>query len=92
MRRHIVSNAFAELTAARGHAPPPPEVCDAIADRFNELHEAELYMFPGAHETLDRLKELDAKMAELKRLEVEAIILCNDDLAIEHAASRQLRP
>ena len=62
-RRHIVASAFAELTAARGHAPPPPEICDAIADRFNELHEAELRMFPGAHETLDRLKELGVRLA-----------------------------
>src|SRR5579862_2338105 len=62
-RRHIVANGFAELTAARGHKPPPPEICDAIADRFNELQHAELRMFPGAYETLDRLKELGVKLA-----------------------------
>jgi putative hydrolase of the HAD superfamily len=62
-RRHIVANAFAELTKARGHAPPPPEICDAIADRFNEVQHAELRMFPGAHETLDRLKELGVRLA-----------------------------
>src|SRR5207302_7018984 len=62
-RRHIVSNAFAELAASSGHAPPPREVCDAIADRFNELQRAELRMFPGAHETLDRLKELGVRLA-----------------------------
>jgi putative hydrolase of the HAD superfamily len=62
-RRHIVASAFAELTAARGHAAPPSEICDAIADRFNALHEAELRMFPGAHETLDRLKELGVRLA-----------------------------
>ena len=62
-RRHIVANAFAKLTEARGHRPPPPEICDALADRFNELQEAELRMFPGAHETLDRLKELGVKLA-----------------------------
>ncbi|HEV2335066.1 MAG TPA: HAD family hydrolase [Stellaceae bacterium] len=62
-RRHIVASAFAELTAARGHKPPPGEICDAIADRFNELQHAELSMFPGAHETLDRLKELGVKLA-----------------------------
>src|SRR5512135_764415 len=39
-RRHIVANAFAELTRARGHAPPSPEICDAIADRFNEVQHA----------------------------------------------------
>jgi putative hydrolase of the HAD superfamily len=62
-RRHIVASAFAELTAERGEASPPRAVCDAIADRFNELHEAELRMFPGAHETLDRLKELGVRLA-----------------------------
>ena len=62
-RRHIVASAFAELTRARGHAPPPAEICDAIADRFNEVQHAELGMFPGAHETLDRLKELGVRLA-----------------------------
>jgi putative hydrolase of the HAD superfamily len=55
-RRHIVQNAFAELCAAAGHAAPPREVCEAVADRFNAIQEAELRMFPGAHETLDELK------------------------------------
>ncbi len=62
-RRHIVASAFAELAAAGGPAQPPPELCHAIADRFNEIHEAELRMFPGSHETLDRLKELGVKLA-----------------------------
>jgi putative hydrolase of the HAD superfamily len=62
-RRHIVANAFAELCAARGLVAPSPEICDAIADRFNELQHAELGMFPGAHETLDDLKERGVKLA-----------------------------
>jgi putative hydrolase of the HAD superfamily len=62
-RRHIVQNAFAELCGKTGRPVPPGEICDALADRFNELHEAELRMFPGAHETLDRLKELGVKLA-----------------------------
>jgi putative hydrolase of the HAD superfamily len=62
-RRHIVQTAFAELCGKSGRAVPPSEICDALADRFNELHEAELRMFPGAHETLDRLKELGVKLA-----------------------------
>jgi putative hydrolase of the HAD superfamily len=61
-RRHIVSNAFAKLCEGRPGAPSP-EVCDALADRFNAIQEAELKMFPGAHETLDRLKELGVKLA-----------------------------
>jgi putative hydrolase of the HAD superfamily len=62
-RRHIVANAFAELCSATSQAQPSPELCAAIADRFNELQHAELRMFPGAHETLDRLKELGVKLA-----------------------------
>ncbi len=62
-RRHIVANAFAELCAKHGRVTPSREICDAIADRFNELQHAELGMFPGAHETLDRLKELGVKLA-----------------------------
>jgi len=61
-RRHIVSNAFANLCEGRPGAPPAA-VLDALADRFNGIQEAELKMFPGAHETLDRLKELGVKLA-----------------------------
>lgn len=62
-RRHIVQNAFAELCAKAGQPAPSPELCDRIADRFNEVQEAELRMFPGSHETLDRLKQLGVKLA-----------------------------
>jgi putative hydrolase of the HAD superfamily len=62
-RRHIVANAFAELERKAGHPVPPPESLNALADRFNEVQEAELRMFPGSHETLDRLKELGVKLA-----------------------------
>jgi putative hydrolase of the HAD superfamily len=62
-RRHIVASAFAGLAAGGGRQPPPLAVCHAIADRFNAVHDAELRMFPGAHETLDRLKELGVLLA-----------------------------
>jgi putative hydrolase of the HAD superfamily len=62
-RRHIVATAFAELERKAGHPVPPPELLNAVADRFNQVQEAELRMFPGAHETLDRLKELGVKLA-----------------------------
>jgi putative hydrolase of the HAD superfamily len=61
-RRKIVADAFCELTEF-GHAVPPQAVGDAMADAYNALHDAELAMFPAAHETLDRLKELGVKMA-----------------------------
>jgi putative hydrolase of the HAD superfamily len=58
-----VASAFAELCAKHRRRAPPPEICDAIADRFNQVQHDELGMFPGAHETLDRLKELGVKLA-----------------------------
>jgi putative hydrolase of the HAD superfamily len=61
-RRHIVANAFAQLAAA-GHPLPEQPVGDALADAYNALHDEELAMFPDAHETLDRLKELGVKLA-----------------------------
>ena len=61
-RRHIVANAFAKLCES-GAPTPPLDRLNALADRFNDIQEAELRMFPGAHETLDRLKELGVKLA-----------------------------
>jgi putative hydrolase of the HAD superfamily len=61
-RRKIVADAFAALARA-GHPVPVPALGDEIADRFNALHDAELQCFPGAHETLDRLKELGVRLA-----------------------------
>src|SRR5215469_9663276 len=62
-RRHIVARAFAGLAGAAGRPVPSSEVCEAMADRFNAIHDAELRMFPGAHQTLDRLKELGVRLA-----------------------------
>jgi putative hydrolase of the HAD superfamily len=62
-RRHIVESAFAELEASGGPAAPKQALCHLIADHFNAVHDAELRMFPGAHEALDRLKELGVKLA-----------------------------
>jgi putative hydrolase of the HAD superfamily len=61
-RRHIVANAFAVLAAA-GKAVPPPDIGNAMADRFTLIRDQELYVFPGAHETLDRLKRLGVRLA-----------------------------
>jgi putative hydrolase of the HAD superfamily len=61
-RRQIVASAFAGL-AARGIRMPPREIGDRLADHYEALHDAELHMFPDAHETLDRLKELGVKLA-----------------------------
>ena len=51
-RRHIVANAFADIGGARATRCRSRALGDAIADRYNALHDAELRLFPGAHETL----------------------------------------
>ncbi|HEY3909414.1 MAG TPA: HAD-IA family hydrolase [Stellaceae bacterium] len=61
-RRRIVADAFAGL-AAGGQAVPDRALGDVIADRYNTLHEAELRLFPGVHETLQRLKQLGVRLA-----------------------------
>jgi len=61
-RRRIVADAFAAL-AAGGHASPERALCNEIADSYNALHDAELECFPGAHDTLDQLKDLGVKLA-----------------------------
>jgi len=61
-RRRIVASAFAAL-AEVGHPIPPEAIWDAMADAYNALHDAELSMFPDAHETLDRLKGVGVKLA-----------------------------
>jgi putative hydrolase of the HAD superfamily len=61
-RHRIVATAFAALAAA-GHAIPTEVIGDALADAYNALHDEELSLFPYAHETLDRLKELGIKLA-----------------------------
>ena len=62
-RRHIVSSALCGLATAAASPQPADQLCHAIADEYQQIHEAELRMFPGAHETLDRLKELGVKLA-----------------------------
>lgn len=61
-RRKIVADAFADLSA-RGYRMPSATVGDALADQYEALHNAELRMFPDAHETLDRLKERGVLLA-----------------------------
>jgi putative hydrolase of the HAD superfamily len=61
-RRQVVAGAFAVL-AAGGQAVPAPEVGDQMADRFTLIRDQELKVFPGAHETLDRLKQLGVRLA-----------------------------
>jgi putative hydrolase of the HAD superfamily len=61
-RRHVVASAFAMLGAA-GKTAPPPAIGNTMADRFSLIRDQELTVFPGAHETLDRLKQLGVRLA-----------------------------
>ncbi len=61
-RRHIVAGAFAGL-AMSGRDAPDGRLSDSIADAYNALHDAELRLFPGAHETVDGLKECGVRLA-----------------------------
>ena len=56
-RRRIVATAFAAL-AVSGHPVPTEAIGNALADAYNALHDEELSLFPDAHDSLDRLKEL----------------------------------
>lgn len=61
-RRHVVASAFAMLGAA-GKTAPAPDIGNTMADRFSLIRDQELIVFPGAHETLDRLKQLGVRLA-----------------------------
>jgi putative hydrolase of the HAD superfamily len=61
-RRLAVKGGFAAL-AARGHPALPDELANRIADRFTTYREEEMFVFPGARETIDRLKALGVRLA-----------------------------
>jgi len=61
-RREVVKGGFAAL-AATGQAALPDELAVRIADRFTVYREEEMFVFPGAHETIDRLKALGIRLA-----------------------------
>ncbi|MBO6633026.1 HAD family hydrolase [Parvibaculum sp.] len=61
-RRRIVAGGFERLSAKSG-ARPDDTIIHALADRFSAFREEEMKFFPGACETLDKLKELGVIMA-----------------------------
>jgi len=61
-RRLTVKGGFAALAAA-GHAALPDDLADRLADRFTTYREDEMFVFPGAHEAIDRLKALGVRLA-----------------------------
>ena len=61
--RHLtVKGGFAALASA-GHRPLPDDLAVRIADRFSTYREEEMFVFPGAHEAIDKLKALGVKLA-----------------------------
>jgi len=61
--RHLtVKGGFAALAAA-GHPRLPDDLAIRLADRFTAYREEEMFVFPGAHEAIDRLKTLGVKLA-----------------------------
>jgi len=61
-RRLSVKGGFAALAAA-GHAALGDDLAIRIADRFTALREEEMFVFPGAHEAIDRFKALGVRLA-----------------------------
>src|SRR5579859_1331799 len=61
-RRLSAKGGFAAL-AAGGHATLSDDLAIRIADRFTAYREEEMFVFPGAHETIDRLKALGVRLA-----------------------------
>ena len=61
-RRLTVKGGFDAL-AARGHRALPDDLANRLADRFTVYREEEMFVFPGAHEAIDRLKALGVKLA-----------------------------
>jgi putative hydrolase of the HAD superfamily len=61
--RHVtVRGGFAALAAA-GHAALPDDLAIRLADRFTAYREAEMFIFPGAHEAIDALRARGVKLA-----------------------------
>jgi putative hydrolase of the HAD superfamily len=90
-RRLTVKGGFAALAAA-GHRALPDDLAIRLADRFTGYREEEIFVFPGAHEAIDKLKALGVKLAlvtngaaDMQRAKVERFELTGrfDHIQIE---------
>jgi putative hydrolase of the HAD superfamily len=90
-RRLTVKGGFAALAAA-GHRALPDNLAIRLADRFTAYREEEIFVFPGAHEAIDKLKALGVKLAlvtngaaDMQRAKVERFELTRrfDHIQIE---------
>ncbi|MBS0531996.1 MAG: HAD family hydrolase [Proteobacteria bacterium] len=61
-RRLTVKGGFAAL-AAEGHSMLNDDLAVRVADRFTAYREAEMFVFPGAHDAIDALKARGVKLA-----------------------------
>ena len=61
--RHLVVQGGFDALAANGHAPLSPDLAARLANRFHTFREEEMFVFPGAHDAIDALKELGVKLA-----------------------------
>jgi putative hydrolase of the HAD superfamily len=61
--RHVVVQGGFDGLAARGHAPLSLDLATRLANRFHAYREEEMFVFPGAHDAIDALREFGVKLA-----------------------------
>ena len=61
--RHVVVRGGFAALAAEGHAPLSLDLATRLANRFHAYREEEMFVFPGAHDAIDALKEFGVKLA-----------------------------
>ncbi|QWG19678.1 HAD family hydrolase [Bradyrhizobium sediminis] len=61
--RHVVVQGGFSALAAKGHAPLSLDLATRLANRFHAYREEEMFVFPGAHDAIDALKDLGVKLA-----------------------------
>jgi putative hydrolase of the HAD superfamily len=90
-RYEIVKGGFSALADA-GHPARPTEFAIRLADRFTAYRDEEMFVFPGAHDTIDAFKTHGVKLAlvtnggaETQRAKVERFALTErfDHIQIE---------
>jgi putative hydrolase of the HAD superfamily len=90
-RHEVVGDGFAAL-AADGRPALSTDLAIRLADRFTAYREAQMFVFPGAHDAIDALKAHGVKLAlvtngaaETQRAKVERFALTHrfDHIQIE---------
>jgi putative hydrolase of the HAD superfamily len=61
-RHEVVRGGFAALAAA-GQTALPTDLATRLADRFTAYRDEQMFVFPGAHDTIDALKARGVKLA-----------------------------